>query len=52
MNHREDPLHKLVHVENLLEVLFTLLGHFENTQPQEVVPRKHGEGNELTLGKG
>lgn len=52
MNHREDPLHKLVHVENLLQVLFTLLGDFENTQPQEVVSRKHGEGNELTLGKG
>lgn len=35
---RKDSFNKLVHVEDLLQVLLTLLGHFQHTQPEEVVP--------------
>lgn len=40
MDDREDPFNKLVHVQDLLQVLLTLLGHFQDTQAQEVVPVK------------
>lgn len=42
MNHWENSLHKLIHVEDLLQVLLTLLRNFQHTQPQEVVStRRH-----------
>lgn len=34
----EDSFNKLVHVQDLLQVLLALLGHFQHTQPEEVVP--------------
>lgn len=38
MDDGEDSFNKLVHVQDLLQVLLALLGHFQHTQPEEVVP--------------
>lgn len=34
---RKDSLHELIDIQNLLQMLLTLLGHFQDTQTQEVV---------------
>lgn len=38
MNDRKDPFDKLIHVKDLLQVFLTLLGYFQDTKTQEVVP--------------
>ena len=38
--HRGKPADKLVHVEDLLQVLLALLGYLQHAQPQEVIPEK------------
>lgn len=38
MDDREHPLHKFIHIENLFQMFLTLLGHFQHTEAQEVVP--------------
>lgn len=38
MNDRKDPFDKFIHVKDLLQVFLTLLGYFQDTKTQKVVP--------------
>lgn len=38
MNDRKDSFDKFIHVKDLLQVFLTLLGYFQDTKSQEVVP--------------
>ena len=40
VDHREDPFDKLIHVEDLLQVLLALLGYLQHAEPQEVIPEE------------
>lgn len=39
MNDWKDPFDKFIHVKDLLQVFLTLLGYFQDTKTQEVVPK-------------
>lgn len=38
MYDREHPLHKFIHIENLFQMFLTLLGYFQYTEAQKVIP--------------
>lgn len=38
MDDRKYPFDKFVHIEDLFQMLLTLLGYFKHTEAQEVVP--------------
>ena len=40
MNDKEDSPHKLIHIEDLVQVFDALLGHLQNTLMQEVIPAR------------
>lgn len=44
MNDRKNPFDKLIHIKDLLQVFFTLLGYFQDTKAQEVVPKGQTNG--------
>lgn len=37
MNNRENAFQEFIYIQDLFQVLFTLLSNFQNTEPQEVV---------------
>lgn len=40
MNNRVNSLQEFIHIQNLIQVFFTLLNNLQNTKPQKITPAK------------
>lgn len=40
MNNRVNSLQEFIHIQNLIQVFFTLLNNLQNAKPQKITPAK------------